>query len=490
MQSTTNPNVFVLVGDCLRSTSVTEETFPFCSGLSTVTFDRCYSPGTWTRPSHASLYSGETPVEHGVTRRTDVLAEAQAVLPNAARKYGYTTALFSENPTFSTKTGFHHGMDYVDDAIHLKPFRSTFSPDAHVDGVGLSAVWTLLREIARRPNRVRNLANLVYGSISYMLESDPVTYPHHGNRTFAHFRSFVQANADRPLFCVTNLLDTHNPHHAPPATGSEALELSVSPAERRALAAANDDREYILADADLPAETSNWFDSWDEVFARREQVYDAQVRYLDHLIEGWFDSAEDILDESLVVVTGDHGQLFGEEDQLGHQTSLHPHGRHVPLLVQPPASWSSSMRVETPVTWVGLSHALGKVIKGSVTGTDEFVDAVVEGSRTDGQVVVCADGPTYNLTELRDCYDDEAVESVCVRRVGFVENDELRVYESSWGESKIQRRTYNLRDGTRELCDEATDVDAPEAYATWLRSGGEHVVAPETSKRLRQLGYR
>jgi hypothetical protein len=225
------------------------------------------------------------------------------------------------------------------------------------------------------------------------------------------------------------------------------------------------------------------------VFARREEVYDAQIRYLDHLIEEWYEAIGDVLDDALVVVTGDHGQLFGAEGQLGHQTSLHPHGVHVPLLVDPPASWATPRRVETPVTWTGLSHALGQVVDGTATSTDEFVDAVVEESRTDGRVVVCVDGPTYDLTALREQYDEKAVETVCVRRVGFVERDSMTVYESGWTESTIRRRTYDLHDGSRELRDETTGVTPAAPFATWLRDGGEDPTEVETSDRLRQLGY-
>jgi arylsulfatase A-like enzyme len=485
------PHVFVLIGDCLRAANATPETLPFLSARSKIDFTRCYSPGTWTRPSHASLYSQQTPIDHGVTRRGDVLDASQAVLPERARDAGYRTALFSENPTFSTGTGFHHGIDYVDDGIHRKPFPSSFSPDAYVDSIDFDAAVTLLREIVSRPNRAANVANLVYGLTSELSESDDVAYPHHGERVFDHLRTFATRNRDHPLFCLANLLDTHNPHHAPPDVGATALDLTVSSDERRALAAANDDRRYMLEDADLPRETRAFFDSWDDVFARREEIYDAQIRYFDHLVEAWIEGLERrILDESLVVVTGDHGQLFGAEGQLGHQVSLHPHGIHVPLYVFPPASWEADVTVEIPVSWVGLSRALGGVVDGAVTGTEAFVDAAVEGSRTDGRVVVAVDGPTWDVAELREQYDADAVDSVCVRKVGFVEQETMTVYESGWDESAIRERVYDLVDGSRELRDETADaVPSPERYAEWLRAGSERGVAAETSDRLRQLGY-
>jgi arylsulfatase A-like enzyme len=398
--------------------------------------------------------------------------------------------MFSENPTFSTQTGFHHGIDYVDDGIHRKPFLSSFSPDAHVDSIGLNAVLTLVCEIGRRRNKAANVANLAYGLATKLSEHDDVTYPHHGRRVFDHIQKYITRNDDKPVFCFANLLDTHNPHHAPPEIGADALGLSVSSDERRALAAANDDRDYMLGDADLPRKTQRTFDSWDNVFGRREEVYDAQIRYFDHLVERWTAGLERrFLKDSLIVVTGDHGQLFGAEGQLGHQVSLHPHGIHIPLYVFPPASWETDVTVENPVSWIGLSSALGDVANGSVTGTQAFIDAVVEGSRTNGRVVIAVDGPTWDIAELREQYDADTLDSICVRKIGFVENESMTVYESGWGESVIRELVYELKDGSRDLRKESENIPANQRYVEWLRRGGERGVEAETSARLRQLGY-
>jgi hypothetical protein len=167
---------------------------------------------------------------------------------------------------------------------------------------------------------------------------------------------------------------------------------------------------------------------------------------------------------------------------------LHPHGIHVPLYVFPPASRETGREIGAAVSWAGLARALDSVVRGSVRSTDEFVDATVEGSRTEGHVVVAVDGPTWNVAELRERYADEAVDSVCVRRVGLVDEEAMTVYESGWDGSAIRERVYELRDGSRALRDESEDVTLEERYAEWLREGGEKGVAAETSARLRQLG--
>jgi hypothetical protein len=76
-----------------------------------------------------------------------------------------------------------------------------------------------------------------------------------------------------------------------------------------------------------------------------------------------------------------------------------------------------------------------------------------------------------------------------VRKVGFVDEETMTVYESGWGESVIRERVYDLRDGSRELREERGDVTLDGRYGEWLREGSEVGVAAETSARLRQLGY-
>ncbi len=485
------PHVLVLVGDCLRAADATPETLPGLAGRDAVRFAHAHAPGTWTLPAHASLYAGTTPVEHGITRRGDELPADRAVLPAAARAAGYRTAIFSENPTFSRATGFGHGIDYVDDGIHRKPLRSGFAADALVDRVGPREALELLRAVAGRPERLRNLLNLGYGLVDELRPDDPTAYPHHGERVLAHLDGYLDARGDEPVWAVSNLLDPHNPHHAPPPAGATALGLSVPDAERRALAAANDDRRHVLADAALPAPARERFDSWAAVFERRHEIYRAQIREFDRLVDGWLDGLDPaVRDRALVVVTGDHGQLFGEEGELGHQTSLHPAGVRVPLAVLPPAGWARPRTVERPVSWVGLSRALRGVVEGAVTDTDGLVEATVAGSRDEaGRVVVCADGPTWDPTALRGAYPDEAVDRVRVRRVGIVRRGTTTVYESGWDESTARRHEYETRVGSRTRRASTDAAEAPAPYDDWLAAGGERGVDAATSERLRRLGY-
>lgn len=141
-----------------------------------------------------------------------MLDARQATLPKRDKNAGYRTALFIENLTFSTQVGFNHGIDYVDNGIHRKPFVSVSSPDAHVDSIDLDAAITLFRDIGARQHKIANIANPVYDLITEFSDDSKVDYPHHGDRVLDHLQIFTERNSDQSLFCFTNLLDTHNPH--------------------------------------------------------------------------------------------------------------------------------------------------------------------------------------------------------------------------------------------------------------------------------------
>ena len=412
------PHVFVLTGDCLRASSATRRTMPFVSQTADVEFRNCYSPGTWTLPAHASLYSRRSPIEHGASRRGDRLHSEQAILPRKARQRGYRTVLCSENPMFSRLVGFNAGVDSTNDSINFKLLPADFSPELLVNDLTPAEIRFLLGELVSRPQRVRNAINLAYGALSYLgSDADPDSCPHHGDRVLSQLSSIVGRSPRRPIFAVTNLLDTHNPHYTAPEARTKPLGLSFSRAEREALQGVSN-AEVLFGDARLSPRARAVFGSWSKFYERQQQVYAAQIRYLDALIEDWMRSLDAaVLADSLVVVTGDHGQLFGEEGMVGHHTSLHPNGIGVPLFVKTPESWSdpsskeanggpSSRTIETPLSLVGLSKALDGVVRGEISDTTEFI---VAATTSEERVVVAADGPTWDVARLRERYGEGPV---------------------------------------------------------------------------------
>jgi hypothetical protein len=411
-----------------------------------------------------------------------------------ARENGYRTALFSENPFFSAQNGFGHEMDYVDDGIDFKLYRSGFSVHNHVSEISPEAALTAGREILARPNWVRNALNVMYGLSTY--HRDSTSYPHNGDRVLDHLVSYVNTMDDRPLFCIANFLDPHNPHYVTPPGYEDSVEVSMTEIQRTVLRDVIDNKQYMLTTDEPPAEAKPTFPTWDDVYDYRYQVYKAQVRYFDSLVDRWMrELPKSVLRNSLVLVVGDHGQMFGEVPRhAGHQVSFHPTGVRVPFFVHPPADWDVTTSLQEPISLANVGTALCEVMKGTVSSFPEFKD-VLSAARRDGDVAtVWCDGPNWPIETLRndDRWDPSKVESLAVRKLGLVSGDTMDVYQCPWGGCEIKVQSYELTVDSRTEISTEGACKLKQKEREWLRDGGQYVSGrreSEISDRLKSLGY-
>jgi arylsulfatase A-like enzyme len=132
--------------------------------------------------------------------------------------------------------------------------------------------------------------------------------------------AWIDRTEGRPFFVFLNYYDAHDPY-VPPAGAP---------------------RPFSRGDADAPRSKLE--------LARDE--YDNCLAYLDSQLETLFQQLEgrDLLEKTLVVITADHGEGFGEHDLYGHGVSLYRQELHVPLLVLLPSGASAGRRVHQPVS--------------------------------------------------------------------------------------------------------------------------------------------
>lgn len=481
------PSVLVFTVDCLRAATASEETMPFLRSFP-LQWNRCYSSGTWTLPAHTSLFSGQSPLVHGQTRPGDALTESRAQLPRTASNEGYETAIFSENPTFSSYTGFDRYVDAPHDDIHRKLLRSDFSPHRHIDSVSARSAFSLTKTILSTEYRTRNAVNTLYAA--YLQYADRTgSYPHHGERLVSHLESYL-ADRSRPVLTVANVLEPHNPYLGTPP----GMTDSRDPQELEALRAGSDNRTYLLTEEDPPGIVQSVFGGWDTLHMAQERVYEEYAAESDRLLSEWHDAQRDAFEDALVVVVGDHGQLFGAEGMVGHHTSLHPHGINVPLAVSPPADWQTVRRtVKEPVSIAGLGRTLMDVISGAVDTTDGFVKSLGSHSReTDDAVIVCADGPTWTMSSLYDAnrYDNSRIDRLAVRRVALIRDGRVDVARSPWDETEIETTSYTYTTEDREQCSDRNS-ELPDDITAWLaeRYDQENESRDAVESRLEALGY-
>jgi arylsulfatase A-like enzyme len=85
-------------------------------------------------------------------------------------------------------------------------------------------------------------------------------------------------------------------------------------------------------------------------------LYDGEIRYWDVYLRQMLLYLEDnhLLDNALVVVTADHGEMFGEHDKWAHGSSIYEEVVRVPLMMRYTGVISPGQVVTTPVQSIDL----------------------------------------------------------------------------------------------------------------------------------------
>ena len=97
-----------------------------------------------------------------------------------------------------------------------------------------------------------------------------------------------------------------------------------------------------------------------------QQSYDECIAALDLELGRLFDELErrELLDNTIVIVTADHGEQFGEHGEYGHGRTLYQEEVHVPLLIRFPRQGSartSDPRCGQPARRAGNRARSGRV---------------------------------------------------------------------------------------------------------------------------------
>lgn len=315
------PNVVFIVLDTARADRVsalgytrkTTPNFDAFAGRATLYTD-AVAQAPWSVPSHATLFTGRYPQEHGTTTIRPIF-DASNPLPRLLSAAGYGTYAISSNEYVSPANGFARGFD---------EFRtlSRFSVPDWVSSVARPLVHRVTSSPIRRPfEQLFSLVRLRSG------KAVPSTVrPDDGLP--AAFEETL-SRAEQPYFLFVNLLDCHLPRSPAPEHAARFVEDELR---------------------DVPVVTNERAQAaGDRTFTDRErramsQFYDADLRTMDDRLETLLSRlAEHDDGETLIVLASDHGEHLGEFDLLGHQYSVFDPVVSVPLAISYPGRGSGKV---------------------------------------------------------------------------------------------------------------------------------------------------
>jgi arylsulfatase A-like enzyme len=213
--------------------------------------------------------------------------------------------------------------------------------------------------------------------------------------------------------------------------------------------------------------------------------YDAEIRYMDahlgRLLEAVAASPRG--GETLIVVTSDHGESFGEHYFLSHGAHLYEHNVRVPLLIRAPGT-DGAARVATPVQihrlFALLLRAAGVPLPEGVDDRDLATDGgdiVLQVQRSDLNVRMFGEFFDRDLVAIQAWPHKLVVGTKGERELFDLERDpeELRDLAAAEPE-RVRGLAARLR---------AAAAQRPPQYSEASRAE----LQPATEEALRALGY-
>ncbi|HUS40697.1 MAG TPA: sulfatase, partial [Pirellulales bacterium] len=268
-------------------------------------YDHAIATGTWTLPSHASLFTGKFPTSHGAQwdpngairlsdaisgevrftmERVRTIARDESTLATLLKANGYTTGAVVGGPYLKKVFGLDKGFDFYDDS-------------------NISSINGRLAE------------DLTDQALAWL--SKP---------------------SSQPRFLFLNYFDPHTPLNPPhefaqkiiPGSAASALQKSRDPDQGMEL-------EQAIG------------------------LYDAEILYMDHHVGRLFDGLQQqqLYDDAWVIVTADHGEELMDHDAWGHGNIPYQGVVHIPMIVKQPGVRRATGRSQQ---WIQLTDVLPMIL--------------------------------------------------------------------------------------------------------------------------------
>jgi len=330
-------NILLIIADSLRAQNTSlhgyhRETTPFLDSFADEVslYTNARAPANWSLPSHTSIFTGLYPAEHGIYDEGRKLEQGNSIF-ELLQDDGYETGMFSYNGYINggVNTGLDRGFDTV------SGYREPMFPDAFNPGGMRGEKWEFLKKALSHEQPIRSLLNGAAMKVGWDypdLAPDWLTQETNAGKTpdDIYVREFLDWHDERSddwAACI-NFMKTHNAYR--PAeeydnwSSQEAHDIQ-------------DDVAY-----------GNWeYISGQRPISELEQLvdlYDGCILEVDQMISRVVTTLKERGDyeDTLIVVTSDHGEAFGETSfrdgitLAQHVIGAHESLLHVPLLVKSP----------------------------------------------------------------------------------------------------------------------------------------------------------
>ncbi|MFO8051453.1 MAG: sulfatase-like hydrolase/transferase [Thermoplasmatota archaeon] len=385
----TRPNILFIVLDTLRE-DYSEPIWAELKGRGFESYENLIATSSWTTPSHASIFTGKYPMVHGAhatrdEKNNNVRLKGSDQITKELKKRGYRNLLLSANPFITKYFGFRFFQDEME--ILYTPTLNLLSRVEWEHILGKKSKGASNREIIIDLIKEGRLS-LIGRMFLQKMRFEKIVGPIHaiywkkvrrwptekgGKRLTGRLTKHRwRKGRGKGDFVFMNLMEIHEPYF------HKKLMKYMH----------NFNREAFERDMN------------EKVIKKLKDAYREEIEYSRGLIWRVLRSMEEqgVLDDSLVIVTSDHGQLFGEYGKVGHGIFLYDELLRLPLFIRYPRNAKVEIDTNEGHDFSSLKNIRDFILNGIDTGTYHLSDLYEEH--------VIAETHGINIEMNFDCNDE------------------------------------------------------------------------------------
>ncbi len=432
--------------DHLGSFGYFRDTSPFFDDLAAkgVFFRNAFSSMATTMPAHASIFTGLHPLEHGVLRNGQRLADSARTLAECLSSKGFVSAAFVGALSFFSAGGLDQGFTFFDEPTPAEstPYRS--APRT----VARALEWLAENH---RQERVFLWVHFFDPHAPYRSASRFDKTPSGENLELIEFLS--RRGLDPGFF---GELDSLDEGYRDGGVGFEAGKPGVN-------------------------------------LTRIIDAYDSELLTVDEALRRLFEGSESLgfNEDSLWIITGDHGEGLGNHNWLGHGKHIYNEQIRVPLILYTPtSSLARAKAVDAIVEHVDLLPTLGVLLDFSPSASGISILGLLTGNPLPGGRYAFSQRREFRPKgswKLSDNYRPGETFALQDREWKYIWNTEggdefYHLAADPYELSNLLGRGLPAEEEFRSRLDAVV-------RGTVRRRHLEEVVDPEALERLRSLGY-
>ncbi len=435
------PNVLLIVVDTMRSDRLgcygyPKDTSPTLDALAEegIVCKHAVAQASWTRPSIATILTGLYPSTHQAISKVSVLPDEVFTLAEAFHSEGYYTAGLVDNINIAPMFGFGQGF------CEYRYFAPAYFFGAS-ESCSKLTLYDMLRLVRERFLSKAKNVNHYYRDAEYMTDR--------AIEWLAHLPR-------EPFFLFLHYMDPHDPYFVHPYDGTGYARVS------------------------FPNPPLEWA-------PKLSAIYDGEISFWDAHFRRLLDAlrARGLYENTIIVVTADHGEEFAEHGGWWHGATLYDEGILVPLVVRLPGAASAGLVVEHQVRLLDVAPTLlarcGLPIPAAMQGEAlawedpefEGIEQVFAEEDFEGNLLTAVRTPEWKLIRANEH-----------NRRGL---QPLELYHLPTDPKERHSRATRDQDVVRSLHATMDDI-AHEAIRVAARTQTQELDAG-TKNRLKALGY-